>query len=69
MCDSSACSILLTDFEERKCRILCVDHDDSFSMENDDVVSMEEFIDVAETWRALWWEVFTMTIHMTSRRR
>ncbi|MBR4725994.1 MAG: sensor domain-containing diguanylate cyclase [Lachnospiraceae bacterium] len=53
MCDSSACSILLTDFDERKCKILCVDHDDSFSMDRDDIVFMDEFIYVAETWRDL----------------
>lgn len=53
MCDSSACSILLTDFDARKCSILCVDHDDSFNMDNDDVVFMEEFFEIAETWRNL----------------
>ena len=53
LCDSSACSILLTDFEAHKCSILCVDHDDSFSDTDDDIVFMEEFYEVAETWRDL----------------
>ena len=53
MCDSSACSILLTDFEARKCSILCVDHDDSFEMAKDDIVFMDEFFEIAETWRDL----------------
>ena len=53
MCDSSACSILLTDFEARKCSMLCVDHDDSFAMGNDDIVFMDEFYEIVETWRDL----------------
>ncbi|MCR5428349.1 MAG: GGDEF domain-containing protein [Lachnospiraceae bacterium] len=53
MCESSACSILLTDFEARKCSILCVSHDNSFAMGDNDIVFMDEFFEVAETWRDL----------------
>lgn len=53
MCDSSACSILLTDFEARKCSILCSSHDNSFVMGDNDIVFMEEFFEIAETWRDL----------------
>ena len=53
MCDSSACSILLTDFEAKKCSILCVDHDETFSVENDNIIFLDEFYEIAETWRDL----------------
>ena len=53
MCDSKGCSILLTDFEERTCRILCWDSDGSFVMGKDDVIFSRDFFPIAETWRDL----------------
>ncbi len=53
MCDSSSCCILLTDFDAKKCSMLCIDHDDSFSAERDDIIFMDEFYEIAATWRDL----------------
>ncbi|MBO7401525.1 MAG: GGDEF domain-containing protein [Lachnospiraceae bacterium] len=53
MCDSSGCSILLTDFEARTCQILCFDSDGSFIMGDKDVVFSHTFYEIAETWRDL----------------
>lgn len=53
LCDASGCCILLTDFEERKCSVLCIDHDASFNPGNSEVIFKPEFFDIVETWRDL----------------
>ncbi|MBP5249828.1 MAG: GGDEF domain-containing protein [Lachnospiraceae bacterium] len=54
MCESSGCSILLTDFEKKTCRILCADDDGTFSQnKEDDIVFKSQFFSIAETWRDL----------------
>lgn len=54
MCESSGCSILLTDFEKKTCRVLCADDDGTFSMNReDDIIFSSQFYPIAETWRNL----------------
>ena len=50
-CESSGCSILLTDFEEKKCEILAVDFTDDFGPQEDDPFFKGDFFEVVETWR------------------
>ena len=53
MCESSGCSILLTDFENKTCKVLCVDDDGSFSVNKEDIIFTQQFYAIAETWRDL----------------
>lgn len=50
-CESSGCSILLTDFEERKCEVLAVDFVDDFGPKDEDAFFKPEFFNIVETWR------------------
>ncbi|MBO7374602.1 MAG: GGDEF domain-containing protein [Lachnospiraceae bacterium] len=50
-CESSGCSILLTDFEERKCEVLAVDFIDDFGPKDEDAFFKPEFFNIVETWR------------------
>ena len=53
ICDASRCTILTTDFEKRRCKVLCedyIDHVNEFPMEH---YIDENFFDIIETWPRL----------------
>ena len=50
ICDASTCRILLTNFHERKCSILCEDMDIAAGQKKMSAYINDKFFDIVETW-------------------
>ena len=51
LCDANHCSVLLTDFNERKCRVLCETSREEGGIQEMPTMMDEDFFEIVETWQ------------------